>query len=46
MSLEAAERAVREGDLDAALANLQEQIRKNSAKADLLNLALDGLKTQ
>jgi type VI secretion system protein ImpE len=35
MSLDAAERAVREGDLDAALANLQEQIRKNSAKADL-----------
>ncbi len=34
-SLEAAERAVREGDLDRALANLQEQIRKEPAKADL-----------
>jgi type VI secretion system protein ImpE len=35
MSLEAAERAVREGDLDAALKYLQEQVRKTPAKAEL-----------
>ena len=35
MSLDTAERAVREGDLDAALSNLQEQIRKEPANADL-----------
>jgi type VI secretion system protein ImpE len=35
MSLDVAERAVREGDLDAALANLQDQIRKNSSNAEL-----------
>lgn len=35
MSLQAAERAVREGDLDAALADLQEQIRAAPAKAEL-----------
>lgn len=35
MSLEAAERAVRGGDLDAALTSLQEQIRTAPAKAEL-----------
>jgi type VI secretion system protein ImpE len=35
MSLHAAEHAVREGDLDAALANLQEQVRREPAKVDL-----------
>ena len=35
MSLEAAERAVREGDLDAALRYLQEQIRQRPADAKL-----------
>lgn len=35
MSLEAAERAVREGNLDAALLGLQEQIRGAPAKAEL-----------
>lgn len=35
MSLEAAERAVREGDLQAALQNLQDQIRSRPADADL-----------
>jgi type VI secretion system protein ImpE len=35
MSLEAAERAAREGDLAAALNNLQEQIRKAPANAEL-----------
>jgi type VI secretion system protein ImpE len=33
--LETAERAVRDGDLDVALTNLQEQIRKQPANADL-----------
>jgi type VI secretion system protein ImpE len=33
--LDAAERAVRDGDLDVALSNLQEQIRKEPANADL-----------
>jgi type VI secretion system protein ImpE len=35
MALDAAERAVREGDLDVALSNLQEQVRKEPANADL-----------
>jgi type VI secretion system protein ImpE len=35
MSLQAAERAVREGDLEAALRDLQEEVRKNPAKAEL-----------
>ena len=35
MSLEAAERAVRDGDLDAALRNLQEQVRQRPADAKL-----------
>ncbi|MPY87888.1 MAG: virulence protein SciE type [Luteitalea sp.] len=35
MSLEAAERAVREGDLDAGLSKLQEQIRKEPANPAL-----------
>jgi type VI secretion system protein ImpE len=35
MSLDAAERAVREGNLDAALSGLQEQIKKDPAKAEL-----------
>jgi type VI secretion system protein ImpE len=35
MSLEAAERAVREGELEAALSNLQEQIRTAPADAEL-----------
>src|SRR5829696_410069 len=35
MSLEAAERAVREGDLEAALTYLQEQVRKAPARAEL-----------
>lgn len=35
MSLEAAERAVRDGDLDLALTLLQEQVRKTPARADL-----------
>ena len=35
MSLDAAERAVRDGDLEAALTNLQEQIRKSPANAEL-----------
>ena len=35
MSLEVAERAVRDGDLDGALRQLQEQVRKNPATADL-----------
>jgi type VI secretion system protein ImpE len=35
MPLDTAERAVRDGDLDAALSNLQEQIRKEPANADL-----------
>lgn len=33
--LEAAERAVRDGDLDVALANLQEQVRKDPANVEL-----------
>ncbi len=35
MSLDAAEHAVREGDLDGALRNLQEQVRKQPSKAEL-----------
>ena len=35
MSLDAAEQAVREGNLDAALSGLQEQIKKEPAKAEL-----------
>ena len=35
MSLDAAERAVRDGDLDLALSTLQEQIRKAPERADL-----------
>jgi type VI secretion system protein ImpE len=35
MSLEAAERAVRDGDLDLALTLLQEQVRKSPERADL-----------
>jgi type VI secretion system protein ImpE len=35
MALAAAERAVRDGDLGAALAGLQEQVRKEPAKAEL-----------
>src|SRR6266540_54171 len=35
LPLEAAERAVRDGDLDVALAHLQEQIRKEPASAEL-----------
>jgi type VI secretion system protein ImpE len=35
MSLDAAEHAVREGDLDGALRNLQEQVRKEPSKAEL-----------
>ena len=35
MSLETAERAVRDGDVDAALHDLQEQVRKSPEKADL-----------
>ena len=35
MTLDTAERAVRDGDLDAALSNLQDQIRKEPANADL-----------
>jgi type VI secretion system protein ImpE len=35
MSLQTAERAVRDGDLDAALAHLQNQIRQEPAKAEL-----------
>lgn len=35
MSLEIAERAVREGDLEAALRNLQEEIRRDPARAEL-----------
>jgi len=35
MSLDAAERAVREGNLDAALSSLQEQIKTDPAKAEL-----------
>jgi type VI secretion system protein ImpE len=35
MSLDAAEQAVREGDLDGALRNLQEQVRKEPSKAEL-----------
>jgi len=35
VSLDAAERAVREGDLDAALRSLQDQIRKEPARSDL-----------
>ena len=35
MSLEAAERSVRDGDLEAALTGLQEQVRKDPANADL-----------
>ena len=35
MTLDVAERSVRDGDLDAALSNLQDQIRKEPANADL-----------
>src|SRR5262245_52561037 len=35
MSLEAAERAVRDGDLDAALNHLQQRVRTEPANADL-----------
>src|SRR5580765_2398246 len=35
MSRQAAEQAVREGDLDAALTHLQNQVRQDPAKADL-----------
>lgn len=35
MSLDAAERALRDGDLEAALRTLQEQVRKNPASASL-----------
>ena len=35
MSRQAAEQAVREGDLDAALNNLQQQVRQEPAKAEL-----------
>ena len=35
MSLDAAEQAVREGDLEGALRNLQEQVRKEPSKAEL-----------
>ena len=35
MSLAAAEQAVREGDLDGALRNLQDQVRKEPSKAEL-----------
>ena len=35
MTLDTAEQAVRDGDLDAALSNLQDQIRKEPANADL-----------
>jgi type VI secretion system protein ImpE len=35
MTLDTAERAVRDGDLDAALSNLQEHIRREPANADL-----------
>jgi type VI secretion system protein ImpE len=35
MSLAAAEQAVREGDLEGALRNLQEQVRKEPSKAEL-----------
>jgi type VI secretion system protein ImpE len=35
VSLDTAERAVRDGDLDAALQHLQEQVRKSPEKADL-----------
>jgi type VI secretion system protein ImpE len=35
MSLQLAEQAVRDGDLDAALRDLQDQVRKNPEKADL-----------
>jgi len=35
MSLDAAEQSVREGNLDAALSSLQEQVRKDPAKAEL-----------
>ena len=35
MSLDAAEQSVREGNLDAALSSLQDQVRKDPAKAEL-----------
>jgi type VI secretion system protein ImpE len=35
MSLDAAERAVRDGDLDAALSSLQEQVRRDASRVEL-----------